>query len=290
MRKGIVLAGGSGTRLYPITKTTCKQLLPVYDKPMIYYPIATLMLAGIKEIAIISTPNDIQSFKNHFSDGSELGIHIEYIVQKKPNGIAESLILAEKFIKGEKIALILGDNIYYGDSFSSKLQGISSNDNNVVFAYHVKDPTRYGVVEFNDNGDALSIIEKPQKPKSNYAVTGLYFFQNNAITIAKSLTPSARGELEISDVNSTLLKQNKLKVEVINRGTAWLDAGTHASLAEASNYIKALEDRQGLKIAILEEISWRMGYITKEQLINIANNSKSLDHKNYLINIVRAQH
>jgi glucose-1-phosphate thymidylyltransferase len=277
--KGIILAGGSGTRLYPITKTMCKQLLPVYDKPMIYYPLSVLMLAEIKDILIISTPQDLPKFKDLFGDGSELGLNFEYKVQNAPKGIAEAFILAEDFIGTDDACLVLGDNIFYGQGLSGILRkaisSIKENGGGNVFGYYVKDPDRYGVVDFDKEGKVLSIEEKPQKPKSNYAVTGLYFYDNEVVEIAKNLKPSDRGELEITDLNKVYLAKNKLSVELLGRGFAWLDTGTHESLLDASEFIATVEKRQGLKVACIEEIAYLMNYIDKDQLSALAGNYKN---------------
>lgn len=286
--KGIILAGGSGTRLYPLTKATSKQLMPVYDKPMIYYPMSTLMLAGINEILIISTPQDTPRFENLFSDGHELGIHIEYAVQESPDGLAQAFIIGEEFIGDDSVCLVLGDNIYYGDGLSRMLQrAAKKTEGATVFGYHVNDPERFGVVEFDDEMQAVSIEEKPEKPKSHYAVTGLYFYDNDVVEIAKNIQPSERGELEITDVNKEYLKRNKLSVEVMSRGFAWLDTGTHESLLEASTFISTIEKRQNLKVACLEEISYRMGYITKENLIELAQPLKKNQYGQYLLRLAK---
>lgn len=279
--KGIILAGGSGTRLYPITLTLCKQLLPIYDKPMIYYPLSVLMLAKIREVLIISTPKDTSKFQELFGDGSWLGMEISYCVQEQPKGLAEGLILADNFIKNDDIALILGDNIFYGQGFSDLLQNAKNDSKNgyaSIFSYHVKDPERFGVAEISKNGEVLSLEEKPQYPKSNYVVTGLYFYDNSAIEIAKSVKPSSRGELEITDVNIEYLKQNRLKSQILGRGFAWIDTGTHDSLIEASEFVQTIELRQGYKIACLEEIAFRNNWIDERRLLDRA---KLLDKSGY---------
>jgi len=269
--KGIILAGGKATRLYPITKVTCKQLLPVYDKPMIYYPLSVLMLAGIREILIISTPEALPKFKSLLGNGSGLGISITYLEQKEPRGIAESFIIGEKFIAKDNVCLILGDNIFYGDGLSGLLKEVAEQDKGgVIFGYYVRDPQRYGVIEFDKNFRVTTIKEKPKTTKSNYAVTGLYFYDNNVVKIAKSLEPSLRGELEVTDINNEYLKQGKLVVKLLGRGYAWLDTGTYDSLVDASIFIKTIEERQGLKIGCIEEIAYKKGYISKGQLEKLA--------------------
>lgn len=285
--KGIILAGGSGTRLYPITKATSKQLVPIYDKPMIYYPMSVLMLAGIKDILIISTDEFIGQFEELFEDGQELGLNIEYKVQPAPNGLAEAFILGEEFIGDDSVALVLGDNIYYGAGLSNILQEASAKETGAtVFGYQVHDPERFGVVEFDENNKAISIVEKPEHPKSNYAVTGLYFYDNDVVQIAKSIEPSPRGELEISDVNAKYLERGDLDVQVMGRGFAWLDTGTHDSLLEASSYVATIQKQQNLKVASLEEIAYRMNYISIDQLEQLAQPLKKNDYGQYLLRIV----
>lgn len=284
--KGIVLAGGSGTRLYPITKVISKQLLPLYDKPMIYYPISVLMLAGIKEILIISTPRDLPMFKDLLGDGSRLGIKFEYVVQENPNGLAEAFIVGEDFIGDDNVALILGDNIFHGHRFTEILKRATElEEGATIFGYYTNNPEDFGVVEFDDEWNVLSIEEKPKKPKSNYIVPGLYFYDNDVIEIAKNVKPSERGELEITSVNEEYLKRGKLKVELLGRGMAWLDTGTHEGLLEAANFIETVQKRQSLYIACLEEISYLKGYIGKEQLLETANELKKTDYGEYLFNL-----
>ena len=289
--KGIILAGGSGTRLYPITKGVSKQLLPVYDKPMIYYPLSVLMLAGIKEILIISTPDDLPSFQKLLGDGSDLGIYLSYAEQPSPDGLAQAFIIGEGFIGNDNVCLILGDNIFYGhglpEMLQSAIQNIKNNNKATVFGYNVKDSQRYGVVDFDTNGNAISIIEKPKEPKSNYAVVGLYFYPNDVIQVAKNVQPSQRGELEITSVNQHYLESEQLKVELMGRGYAWLDTGTHDSLLEASQFIETIEKRQGLKVACIEEIALYMGYINKEQVRKLAEPLKKNSYGQYLLNLAK---
>jgi glucose-1-phosphate thymidylyltransferase len=284
--KGIILAGGSGTRLYPITSTISKQMLPVYDKPMIYYPLSVLMLAGIREILIISTPRDLPGFRNLLGNGKSLGLNFSYIEQPSPDGLAQAFILGEKFIGKDPVCMILGDNIFYGHGFGDVLLNTAKLKKGAcVFGYYVTDPERYGVVEFDKKGKALSIEEKPKKPRSNYAVTGLYFYSSDVVTKAKSLKPSARGELEITDLNRLYLEENRLKVKILGRGMAWLDTGTHESLLQASNFIQTIEDRQGLKVSCIEEIAFTRGYITKDQLIELARPLSKNKYGQYLLKI-----
>jgi glucose-1-phosphate thymidylyltransferase len=284
--KGIILAGGSGTRLYPITRGVCKQLLPIYDKPMIYYPLSALMLAGIRDILIISTPVDLPRFKDIFGDGSDLGLRFSYKEQPNPNGLAEAFIIGEDFIGGEPVCLVLGDNIFFGhgltDMLKKAVRDVESSGGATVFGYYVKDPERYGIVEFDNRGNVLSVEEKPRHPKSRYAVTGLYFYGNDVVTLAKSIRPSQRGELEITDLNNIYLTQKKLRVELMGRGYAWLDTGTHESLLEAGEFIATIERRQGLKMACIEEIAYMLGYIDKEKLLKAAENHSKNTYGDYL--------
>jgi len=284
--KGIILAGGSGTRLYPISISTSKQLMPVYDKPMIYYPLSILMMAGIKEILIISTPHDTPNFERLLGDGKNLGCSFSYAVQEVPNGLAQAFVIGEDFIGDDKVALILGDNIFYGAGLQSLLQENNDPDGGIIFAYHVSDPERYGVVEFDDDLMAKSIEEKPEDPKSNFAVPGLYFYDNSVIEVAKNIEPSARGEYEITDVNKYYLEQNKLKVGILDRGTAWLDTGTFASLLHAAQFVQVVEDRQGLKIGCIEEAAYNMGFIDREGLRAIADPLLKSGYGEYLLNII----
>ena len=268
--KGIVLAGGSGTRLHPLTITVSKQLMPVYDKPMVYYPISTLISAGIREILIISTPSDLPLFQKLLGDGSRIGCRFEYAIQEHPNGLAEAFLIGESFVGNDKVALILGDNIFYGTGLAALLKANNDPDGGIIYAYHVHDPERYGVVEFDEDGKAVSIEEKPKKPKSNYAVPGIYFYDNSVIEIAKNIQPSARGELEITDINKAYLAQGKLQVSILDRGTAWLDTGTFPSLMQASQFVQVIEERQGLKIGSIEEAAYRSGFISKKELRELA--------------------
>ncbi|MFH1654832.1 MAG: glucose-1-phosphate thymidylyltransferase RfbA [Pseudomonadota bacterium] len=289
--KGIILAGGSGSRLYPITTAVCKQLLPIYDKPMIYYPLSVLMLAGIREILIISTPQDVPRFKEIFNDGSQLGLKLSYKEQLQPNGLAEAFIIGEDFIGKQAVSLILGDNVFYGhglvDILRKAVKAVETEGGSTVFGSFVNDPERYGIVEFDESGRVVSLEEKPEQPKSNFAVTGLYFYDNDVVKIAKTITPSRRGELEITDVNKKYLKENQLRVEILGRGFSWLDTGTHESLLEASNYVSAIEKRQGLKIACIEEIAHALGYIDDNQFIKLADSLKKNSYGSYLMNILK---
>lgn len=284
--RGIILAGGSGTRLHPLTLVCSKQIMPVYDKPMIYYPLSTLMLAGIREILIISTPRDLPIFRDLLGDGSQLGMNFSYEVQPSPDGLAQAFLIGERFINGEKAALILGDNIFYGEGLSKILQSCHNPDGAIVFAYHVHDPERYGVVYFDKDGKVLDLEEKPKNPKSSYAVPGIYFYDENVVEYAKTLKPSPRGELEITDLNKIYLQKGKLSVRVMNRGTAWLDTGTHDSLLDAGNFVQIIEQRQGLKIGCIEEVAYRMGFIDKNQLVKLAEPLKKSGYGNYLLKLL----
>lgn len=284
--KGIVLAGGSGTRLHPLTKALSKQLMPVYDKPMIYYPLSTLMFAGINEILIISTPRDISKFQDLLGNGSQYGCRFEYAIQQNPNGLAEAFIIGEDFIGKDDVALILGDNIFYGSGLNRKLQECENPQGGIIFAYHVQDPQRYGVVEFNGQGKAISIEEKPEAPKSNYAIPGIYFYNNEVISISKDIKPSERGEIEITDVNKAYLKKGTLNVQILDKGTAWLDTGTFNSLMQAAQFVQVIEERQGLKIGSIEEAAYKMGYINDEQLSSLAQPLLKSGYGKYLQNLI----
>ncbi len=283
--KGIILAGGSGTRLYPITKSVSKQILPIYDKPMIYYPLSVLMLAGIRDILIISTPRDIGSFEELLGNGNDYGLNISYAVQKAPNGLAEAFIIGEEFIGSDKVALVLGDNIFHGYGFSERLRAAVERDEATIFGYHVSNPTEFGVVEFDDDMNVVSIEEKPENPKSNYAVPGLYFYSNDVVEIAKTITPSKRGELEITAVNNEYLRRGKLKVELFGRGMAWLDTGTHRGLLDAANFVEAVQTRQGLYVACIEEIAFRKKFISRDKLLELAKPLLKTEYGQYLVHI-----
>ena len=287
--RGIILAGGSGTRLYPITKSISKQALPIYDKPMIYYPLSVLMLAGITDILIISTPRDITVFQELLQDGKQLGVNIQYKVQDHPNGLAEAFFIGEDFIGDDKVALVLGDNIFHGYGFTERLEKAVERKEATIFGYHVSDPSSFGVVEFDEEFNVLSIEEKPKQPKSNYAVPGLYFYDNDVIEIAKNIKPSPRGELEITDINNEYLRRGKLKVELFGRGMAWLDTGTHRGLLDAANYVDAIQTRQGLYVSCIEEIAYRKGYISKEELLTLAQPLLKTDYGQYLLKIYRGE-
>lgn len=284
--KGIILAGGAGTRLYPVTRVISKQLLPIYDKPMIYYPLSVLLLAGIRDILIISTPRDIPIYKDLLGDGSQLGVQFSYVIQEEPRGLADAFIVGEEFIGNDRVALILGDNVFYGRGFTGTLESVVQRDKGAtIFGYYVQNPIEFGVVEFDEKRNVISIEEKPQKPKSNYAVPGLYFYDNDVIEIAKNVKPSARGEIEITSVNNEYLQRGQLKVELFGRGMAWLDTGSHSGLLEASNFVEAIQKRQGLYVACIEEIAYRKGYINKTQLLNLSKPLEKMDYGQYLISI-----
>jgi len=287
--KGIILAGGSGTRLHPVTIAVSKQILPIYDKPMIYYPLSVLMLAGIRDILIISTPRDIHCFKELLGDGSRIGVNFSYTVQEEPRGLADAFLVGERFIGKDKVALVLGDNVFYGYGFSERLKRASERDGATIFGYHVSNPSEFGVVEFDSKGNVISIEEKPEKPKSNYAVPGLYFYDNDVVEIAKNLKPSPRGELEITAVNNEYLRRGKLKVELFGRGMAWLDTGTHRGLLDAANFVEAVQTRQGLYVACIEEIAYRRGFIDKEQLLRLAEPLAKIDYGKYLIRVAEEE-
>jgi len=286
--KGIILAGGAGTRLYPITQVICKQLLPIYDKPMIHYPLSALMLAGIREVLIISTPQDLPRFRDLFGDGSQIGMSFQYAEQSAPHGLAEAFIIGEEFIGDDSVCMVLGDNIFYGHALPEMLRNAASlKSGGCVFGYYVRDPERYGVVEFDSNGQAISLEEKPAEPRSNYAVVGIYFYDNSVVEIAKNLSPSARGEIEITDVNKVYLQRGELQVQLMGRGFAWLDTGTHESLVEATHFVKTIEDRQGLKISCIEEIAYSMGYITSQELVSLAEPLRNSGYGEYLLQVAK---